>query len=199
MRVEAFAGLQPVQLAAGKFHSAALDASGQLYTWGWGRGGRLGHPDPHIHSGERALIHPWAVLGLGRRQVVQVAAAKHHMVVCTASGEVFSWGSNRDGRLGYAGVDTQPTPKKVASLKTRVVKVAAANKHSAAITAAGEVFTWGSSSQGQLGYGTSDSAANPAPRLVEALKGKVITQVCARSGGEEESWDLTAAANCTSG
>ena len=31
-----------VQLAAAKYHSAAVDASGKLYTWGWGRGGRLG-------------------------------------------------------------------------------------------------------------------------------------------------------------
>lgn len=41
-RVEGLHGLQPVALAAGKFHSAAITASGQLYTWGWGLGGRLG-------------------------------------------------------------------------------------------------------------------------------------------------------------
>lgn len=29
-------------LAASKFHSAAVTCSGHLYTWGWGRGGRLG-------------------------------------------------------------------------------------------------------------------------------------------------------------
>ena len=140
-----------------------------------------GHPDHHIHSGERALIHPWAVLGLGKRQVhrsrgaqagggfcvlhgspcgkdvlcvwnccstkriltlpqvVGLASGKHHMVVCTSSGEVFSWGSNKDGKLGYGGTDTQPTPKKVALLRQRISHVAASNKHSAAISAAGEV------------------------------------------------------------
>lgn len=45
-------------------------------------------------------------------QVVSVAAAKHHTLVATSSGDMFSWGSNKDGRLGYAAVDTQPTPKK---------------------------------------------------------------------------------------
>ncbi len=44
--------------------------------------------------------------------MASVAAAKHHMLVATSSGEVFSWGSNKDGRLGYAAVDTQPTPRK---------------------------------------------------------------------------------------
>ena len=48
-------------VAAAKFHSAALTAEGRLLTWGWGRGGRLGHPEPHVHSGEAALITPWQV------------------------------------------------------------------------------------------------------------------------------------------
>jgi alpha-tubulin suppressor-like RCC1 family protein len=29
-----------------------------------------------------------------------------------AAGEVFSWGINKDGRLGYGAVDSQPTPRK---------------------------------------------------------------------------------------
>lgn len=32
-----------VDVAAGKYHSAALTASGELFTWGIGKGGRLGH------------------------------------------------------------------------------------------------------------------------------------------------------------
>jgi alpha-tubulin suppressor-like RCC1 family protein len=57
-------------------------------------------------------ILPRQVLGLGRRVVVSVAAAKHHTLVATSAGEVFSFGSNKDGRLGYPAVDTQPTPRK---------------------------------------------------------------------------------------
>lgn len=54
------------------------------------------------------------------------------------AGEVFTWGSNRDGCLGYGSVDKQATPRKVASVKPRVASVAAANKHSVALTHAGE-------------------------------------------------------------
>jgi hypothetical protein len=57
-------------------------------------------------------ILPRQVVGLGRRVVVAVVAAKHHTLVATSAGEVFSFGSNKDGRLGYAAVDTQPTPRK---------------------------------------------------------------------------------------
>lgn len=36
-------------IAASKFHSVAVGSDGQLYTWGYGRGGRLGHPDFDVH------------------------------------------------------------------------------------------------------------------------------------------------------
>jgi alpha-tubulin suppressor-like RCC1 family protein len=41
------------------------------------------------------------------------------------------------------------------------------------------VFTWGSNKEGQLGYGTSNSASNCIPRMVEYLKGKVLKGVSA--------------------
>ncbi|GIL71989.1 hypothetical protein Vretifemale_2403, partial [Volvox reticuliferus] len=173
LRVEALQGLGVVAVVAAKFHSAALTRDGRLLTWGWGRGGRLGHPDYNIHSGEAALIHPWQVAGLGRRVVVSVAAGKHHMVVATSTGDIWSWGGNRDGKLGYPNVDTQPTPRKV-DFRGRAVLVAASNRHSACLTTAGEVWTWGANNDGQLGYGTSNSANNPTPRLVEAMKGKAL-------------------------
>lgn len=76
-------------------------------------------------------------------------------------------------------MDTQPTPRRVSSLRSRIVAVAAANKHTAAISESGEIFTWGCNREGQLGYGTSNSASNYTPRLVECLKGKVLIGVAA--------------------
>lgn len=84
-----------------------------------------------------------------------------------------------EGQLGYTSVDTQPTPRRVSSLRSRIVSVAAANKHTAVVSETGEVFTWGCNKEGQLGYGTSNSASNYTPRLVESLKGKVFTGVAA--------------------
>ena len=34
-------------------------------------------------------------MGLGSRRVKAIAAAKHHTVIATEGGEVFTWGSNR--------------------------------------------------------------------------------------------------------
>jgi alpha-tubulin suppressor-like RCC1 family protein len=68
---------------------------------------------------------------------------------------------------------------RVALLRARVLCVAAANKHSAAVTTAGELFTWGGNALGQLGYGSPDCSSNPTPRLVEALKGRQLVAVAA--------------------
>ncbi|KAJ4721275.1 ankyrin repeat family protein / regulator of chromosome condensation (RCC1) family protein [Melia azedarach] len=167
-------------ISAAKFHSVAVTSRGEVYTWGFGRGGRLGHPDFDIHSGQAAVITPRQVTsGLGSRRVKTIAAAKHHTVLATEGGEVFTWGSNREGQLGYTSVDTQPTPRRVSSLKSKIVAVAAANKHTAVVSESGEVFTWGCNREGQLGYGTSNSASNYTPRVVESLKGKVLAGVAA--------------------
>ncbi|GMJ11277.1 hypothetical protein like AT3G03790 [Hibiscus trionum] len=174
-KLDSFHGSIIKLISAAKFHSVAVTAHGKVYTWGFGRGGRLGHPDFDIHSGQAAVITPLQVTcGLGTRRVKAIAAAKHHTVVATEAGEVFTWGSNREGQLGYTSVDTQPTPRRVSSLKSRIVAVAAANKHTAVVSDSGEVFTWGCNREGQLGYGTSNSASNYTPRIVEYLKGKAF-------------------------
>ena len=41
-RLEALHGLSVRAVVAAKFHTAAITEDGQLFTWGFGRGGRLG-------------------------------------------------------------------------------------------------------------------------------------------------------------
>lgn len=48
-KVESFHGSLMKLVSAAKFHSIAVTSEGEVYTWGFGRGGRLGHPDFDIH------------------------------------------------------------------------------------------------------------------------------------------------------
>ena len=179
-RVDALHMHDVVYVAAAKFHSAAVTTDGKVYTWGWGRGGRLGHPEAHIHSGSSAVIHPRCLVSLERYCVSRIAVAKHHTLLTTTEGELFSMGSNRYGQLGYSTVDTQPEPRKIAALRSMtIVRVAAANKHSVCVSSSGDVFTWGTNSCGQLGYGAFDSISSSTPRVVDALKGRPVVECAA--------------------
>ena len=42
VRLDSLQEASIVQVAAAKFHSAAVTQDGRLFTWGFGRGGRLG-------------------------------------------------------------------------------------------------------------------------------------------------------------
>ena len=75
-----------------------------------------GHPEFHIHSGESAVIFPRAVAIAGRKPIAAVATGKLFFFYVTGSWEIYTWGSNRDGRLGYPAVDTQPIPRRWGSV-----------------------------------------------------------------------------------
>ena len=62
-------------------------------------------------------------------------------------------------------------PRLVKSLGTlKVTAVAAGMYHSAALTASGQLFTWGSNSKGQLGLGNKFDMVF-SPTLVDCLAG----------------------------
>ena len=56
-----------VDIAAGGAHSAALTSNGELYTWGKGRYGRLGHGDSEDQSKPKLVseqtVYQLTVLG----------------------------------------------------------------------------------------------------------------------------------------
>ena len=81
-----------VQVAAGDRHSMALTAAGDLYTWGRGMSGRLGHGDEVNRSVPTVVGGTGAVMG--------IAGGGDHSLVTTREGRVLGFGSNGDGQLG---------------------------------------------------------------------------------------------------
>lgn len=49
--IETLQGKGVTEIACGGAHSAAITSSGELYTWGKGRYGRLGHGDSEVILG----------------------------------------------------------------------------------------------------------------------------------------------------
>ena len=80
-------------IACGSGHSAAIASNGELYTWGLGEYGRLGHGDTVTH------LKPKLVEELVGKRVVQVACGSRdaQTMALTEEGAVYSWG---DGDFG---------------------------------------------------------------------------------------------------
>ena len=79
------------------------------------------------------------------QRVVAVSAGPLHSLALTADGAVWSWGDGEDGMLGNGDEQQQLLlPEKIEAFAgQRVVAVSAGGHHCLAITADGNVFTWG--------------------------------------------------------
>ena len=172
-------------------HWVCLTDTGEVWTWGQGEGGRLGHGD------QMSVDKPKLVNGLVGRRVVAVAAGSSYSAAVTAEGELWTWGRGHYGRLGQGSTDDCSSPGLVAGLLgQRVVGVAlgTGDAQSLACTDTGAVYSWGDGDYGKLGRGGSEGSK--VPRLVERLSGTGVVSVhCAAQasfaltrGGQVYSW-----------
>jgi len=179
--VPSMQGRHIVSVAAGYAHCLALSAEGEVYSWGAGDYGALGHGD----KGARAV--PCRIESLSR--IERIAAGPNSTSSAVdEKGRLFTWGWARfyddvdsdgeDGEefegpsgLGYeldAETNRQLTPKRVDALsQDRVVGVAFGRGFTLAVTDAGAVFSCGFSRDGALGHGSLESEV--LPRRIEAL------------------------------
>ncbi|GAB4821915.1 hypothetical protein N2152v2_008961 [Parachlorella kessleri] len=120
--------------------------------------------------------------------VVAVAAGYYHTLALAESGNVWAWGTNDKGQLGVGSdVPSAGEPRLLKTLQgEKVTSIAAGADHSLALTAHGEVFSWGENGHGQLGHSKAPGLgffrlARPEwkPRLLRGLETQKVTQISA--------------------
>jgi alpha-tubulin suppressor-like RCC1 family protein len=155
---------------------AVLTENG-LYTNGFG-GPRLGL------GHDKTVFVPNHVSGIVGK-VATVALGPDHSVALTETGEVFCWGSNKYGQLGFAtdlvGDEYSPcfVPREVAGplKKVKVILAAASKHHTVIATELGLIYTWGLNI-GMLGYHQNAGASDIqiVPRKVTGLtQGNILS------------------------
>lgn len=161
-QIEYFRGHKVKAIAAGSEHTLVLTEAGEVYSFGRGGYGQLGHGDNEDQS------LPKKVEALAGIKVKAIAAGDHYSLVLTEAGEVYSFGYGLTGRLGHGDDENQSLPKKIEGLTGIIVKaIAAGGGHSLVLTEAGEVYSFGSGSLGQLGHGRD--AHQRSPRQIAGL------------------------------
>ncbi|KAI9839758.1 MAG: hypothetical protein M1838_004269, partial [Thelocarpon superellum] len=160
-----------------KLHTVVYtaDPEANLYACGFGPGGRLGTGD------EITRFHFVCIEGggLAGKQVVSVALGQNHTLAITREAEVFSWGTNTCGQLGYAlpkpavhdEEPVQTSPRQIfGPLKRERIRGAVASRVHSAVFTATSLFTFGKN-EGQLGLVDSDARSlqqQTTPRKVAA-------------------------------
>lgn len=182
-------GVQVSYISCGPWHTAAVTSTGQLFTFGDGTFGALGHGDLTSTS------IPREVETLRGQRTLRVACGVWHTAAvveemtessspgidgCFSRGQLFTWGNGDKCRLGHGDNEPRLIPKYVATLvDENICQVACGHNLTVALTLGGEVYTMGSSEYGQLGCPKVDGKV---PTLVEGkISGSVVESIACGS------------------
>jgi alpha-tubulin suppressor-like RCC1 family protein len=96
--------------------------------------------------------------------MVGISACGFHTAALASTGAIWTWGEGKFGRLGHGSERNVPQPKLVDAMKdVSCARVACGGFHTAAITSAGVIYTWGGGEHGQLGHGDKVNKTVPTP------------------------------------
>ncbi|KAL9968021.1 hypothetical protein ACROYT_G026346 [Oculina patagonica] len=175
LRVAALKDTKVTKIACHEFHSAAVCASGELYTWGKG-GPRLGYD-----SASRKEVLPRFVEGLEQHRVAHVACGRSHTLVCTKNGQCFAFGDNEFGQLGVKEPSMSYEPVHSPELESyHITFVACGTHHSAAISDSGHglLWMWGDNSSGQLGVENISFSHSPIQISADLRNHHIVDVSC---------------------
>ncbi|XP_043719983.1 PH, RCC1 and FYVE domains-containing protein 1-like isoform X1 [Telopea speciosissima] len=168
-------GIHVSSICCGPWHTAVVTSSGQLFTFGDGTFGVLGHGD------KKSVLIPREVESLKGLRTVRAACGVWHtaavieVMVGTSSssncssGKLFTWGDGDKGRLGHGDKESKLVPTCVAALvEPNFCQVACGHSLTVALTTSGHVYTTGSPVYGQLGNPQADG------KLPTRVEGKIL-------------------------
>lgn len=153
-----------VDVAAGLFHSAAINSEGELLTFGCKRFGQC----IDNAEGDKSKVAGGRWRPEDGTRLVGVACGHRHTVVLDEEGRVYSMGSNKYGQLGLKGVG-HVYPHPVAGALGRTGSgcyfIDCGWSHNIALVKNEKdeaiLYGWGRNDKGQLGSGSVDAFKEP--------------------------------------
>ncbi|OVA01155.1 FYVE zinc finger [Macleaya cordata] len=186
-------------IACGGRHAALVTKQGEIFSWGEESGGRLGH------GVDSDVSHPKLIDALGNTNIELVACGEFHTCAVTLSGDLYTWGDGtyNFGLLGHGNEVSHWVPKRVNGPLEgiHVSSISCGPWHTAVVTSAGQLFTFGDGTFGVLGHGDRRSVS--IPREVESLKGlRTVRAACGvwhTAAVVEVMVGNSSSSNCSSG
>ncbi|KAH0888506.1 hypothetical protein HID58_050935 [Brassica napus] len=184
-------------IACGGQHAVLVTKQGETFSWGEESEGRLGH------GVDSNVQHPKLIDALGTTNIELVACGEYHSCAVSLSGDLYTWGKGDFGILGHGNEVSHWIPKRVNFLMEgiHVSSIACGPYHTAVVTSAGQLFTFGDGTFGVLGHGDKKSVF--IPREVDSLKGlRTVRAACGvwhTAAVVEVMVGSSSSSNCSSG
>ncbi|KAJ6670968.1 INACTIVE PHOSPHOLIPASE C-LIKE PROTEIN 2 [Salix viminalis] len=185
-------------IACGGQHAALVTKQGEIFSWGEESGGRLGH------GVDSDVLHPKLIDALSNTNIELVACGEYHTCAVTLSGDLYTWGDGtyNFGLLGHGNEVSHWVPKRVNGPLEgiHVSSISCGPWHTALVTSAGQLFTFGDGTFGVLGHGDRKSIS--LPKEVESLKGlRTVRAACGvwHTAAVIEVMVGNSSSNCSSG
>jgi alpha-tubulin suppressor-like RCC1 family protein len=197
--VEGFEGLR-MRRVFGGLSGFAIGEAGELFSWGSGSYGVLGHGDTQYQPSPKRVE---AMRGV---PVSMVSVGAWHVLALAEDGLVYAWGENTARSvLGNPHVERELLPKPIEALSGVLVSNIAAGQRNYAVADTGELWAWGEAGRldsAPLGHGELVHCFLPKP--IAALRGVKTIAVAANKnhtlaladGGGVYAWGSRDAARC---
>lgn len=153
-KVDALEGVMIRSASAGHRHALCIDMHNNVYSWGSGLGGALGHGDK-VKREIPVLIEEFRVMNSGKAvQIAKCSAGVDTSMAVTVDGDCYSWGKSKNGRIGQGnGENDICLPRRVlfpdaegektGKGKVFVVDAQTCYVHSMIVSASGDVYGCG--------------------------------------------------------
>lgn len=187
-------------IAVGFDHTLALSSEGLVYAWGDNSKGQLGDGTQSLSAVPVPVSNANFPAGT---TFSQIATGRQYSMALSTEGVVYAWGDNYWGQLGDGtSVDSalplQITRSGISDSSKTFSSIAVGWYHSLALTAEGELFTWGSNSFAQLARNNqfssnripapADSAKLPSGVTFSALAANPLSTLALGSDGRIYGW-----------
>ncbi len=175
--------LHAVQVSLNWSFVMALDADGNVYTWGYNTNGQLGN---NTSDSTNYAANP-ARLPNQSFQATQISAGSWNALAIDTEGNTWTWGYNGYGQLGDGSTSDKYKPQTVqnptnTSQSLKATQISAGVNHSLAVGQDGNLWAWGLNSSGQLGIGSTVNQNKPALIKDPANKAQAFKAVRSSAG-----------------
>ena len=155
-------GIPFIRLACGDQHCLATSVTGELYSWGGTLYGKLGTERKDDKNevlpsgGYTAPKSNFRIIDvLLKKKIKEISCGREHSAVCSEDGEIFTFGSNKCGQLGFRDVQESTQPRRVCSGDinefVRATKICCGDFFTLVISSECKLYSWGDNQFNQLG------------------------------------------------